>query len=169
MSVLFRSSFNCRSTTDVAELRICAATGFQIHAGPMRQLHKRGSGPSSPVDGQPALRAENPSANGFRTRTPEMKIWKEEIFGPVLSVVRARDYDAAVKLVTRTPTPMALPSLRATVMPRVTTRTRSRSEWSGSTFRSPCRWRSTALAAGSPPCSGTITCMGPRASASTHG
>ena len=31
--------------------------------------------------------------------TPDMKIYKEEIFGPVLSVVRAPDYDAAVKMV----------------------------------------------------------------------
>jgi malonate-semialdehyde dehydrogenase (acetylating)/methylmalonate-semialdehyde dehydrogenase len=31
--------------------------------------------------------------------TPEMKIYKEEIFGPVLSVVRVPDYAAAVKLV----------------------------------------------------------------------
>jgi malonate-semialdehyde dehydrogenase (acetylating) / methylmalonate-semialdehyde dehydrogenase len=30
---------------------------------------------------------------------PSMRIYKEEIFGPVLSVVRAPDYDAAVKLV----------------------------------------------------------------------
>jgi malonate-semialdehyde dehydrogenase (acetylating) / methylmalonate-semialdehyde dehydrogenase len=30
--------------------------------------------------------------------TPEMKIYKEEIFGPVLSVVRARDYEAGLKL-----------------------------------------------------------------------
>jgi malonate-semialdehyde dehydrogenase (acetylating) / methylmalonate-semialdehyde dehydrogenase len=29
---------------------------------------------------------------------PEMRIYKEEIFGPVLSVVRARDYDEAVRL-----------------------------------------------------------------------
>jgi len=31
--------------------------------------------------------------------TPEMKIYREEIFGPVLSVVRAPDYDTAVKMV----------------------------------------------------------------------
>ena len=31
--------------------------------------------------------------------TPEMRIYREEIFGPVLSVVRAPDYDAALKLV----------------------------------------------------------------------
>jgi malonate-semialdehyde dehydrogenase (acetylating)/methylmalonate-semialdehyde dehydrogenase len=30
--------------------------------------------------------------------TPEMKIYKEEIFGPVLAVVRADDYEAALKL-----------------------------------------------------------------------
>jgi malonate-semialdehyde dehydrogenase (acetylating) / methylmalonate-semialdehyde dehydrogenase len=30
---------------------------------------------------------------------PEMKIYKEEIFGPVLSIVRARDFDTALKLV----------------------------------------------------------------------
>ncbi|MGC1696769.1 MAG: CoA-acylating methylmalonate-semialdehyde dehydrogenase, partial [Pseudolabrys sp.] len=29
---------------------------------------------------------------------PDMKIYKEEIFGPVLSVVRAKDYDEAVRL-----------------------------------------------------------------------
>jgi malonate-semialdehyde dehydrogenase (acetylating)/methylmalonate-semialdehyde dehydrogenase len=30
---------------------------------------------------------------------PDMRIYKEEIFGPVLSVVRVPDYDSAVKLV----------------------------------------------------------------------
>jgi len=30
--------------------------------------------------------------------TPDMKIYKEEIFGPVLSVVRAKDYDEALRL-----------------------------------------------------------------------
>jgi malonate-semialdehyde dehydrogenase (acetylating)/methylmalonate-semialdehyde dehydrogenase len=30
--------------------------------------------------------------------TPEMRIYKEEIFGPVLSMVRAKDYDEAVRL-----------------------------------------------------------------------
>src|SRR5690606_11187427 len=30
---------------------------------------------------------------------PSMRIYKEEIFGPVLSVVRAKDYDEAVALV----------------------------------------------------------------------
>ncbi len=35
----------------------------------------------------------------FDRVTPEMRIYKEEIFGPVLSVVRAPDYEHAVKLI----------------------------------------------------------------------
>ncbi len=35
----------------------------------------------------------------FDDVTPDMRIYKEEIFGPVLSVVRVPDYDSAVKLV----------------------------------------------------------------------
>jgi malonate-semialdehyde dehydrogenase (acetylating) / methylmalonate-semialdehyde dehydrogenase len=34
----------------------------------------------------------------FDDVTPEMRIYKEEIFGPVLSVVRAHDYDQALRL-----------------------------------------------------------------------
>ena len=34
----------------------------------------------------------------FDEVTPDMKIYKEEIFGPVLSVVRAKDYEEAVRL-----------------------------------------------------------------------
>ncbi len=35
----------------------------------------------------------------FDNVTPEMVIWREEIFGPVLSIVRAPDYESALKLV----------------------------------------------------------------------
>jgi malonate-semialdehyde dehydrogenase (acetylating)/methylmalonate-semialdehyde dehydrogenase len=35
----------------------------------------------------------------FDRVTPDMRIYNEEIFGPVLSVVRAPDYDAALKMV----------------------------------------------------------------------
>ena len=35
----------------------------------------------------------------FDEVTPEMRVYKEEIFGPVLAVVRAPDYDAAVTLI----------------------------------------------------------------------
>ncbi|MCZ4282502.1 CoA-acylating methylmalonate-semialdehyde dehydrogenase [Kiloniella laminariae] len=34
----------------------------------------------------------------FDNVTPDMRIYKEEIFGPVLSVVRAKDYDEALRL-----------------------------------------------------------------------
>jgi malonate-semialdehyde dehydrogenase (acetylating)/methylmalonate-semialdehyde dehydrogenase len=34
----------------------------------------------------------------FDEVTPEMRIYKEEIFGPVLSVVRAKDYEEALRL-----------------------------------------------------------------------
>src|SRR6202043_2044990 len=34
----------------------------------------------------------------FDDVTPDMKIYKEEIFGPVLSVVRAKDYEEGVGL-----------------------------------------------------------------------
>src|SRR5262249_24413725 len=34
----------------------------------------------------------------FDNVTPDMKIYKEEIFGPVLSVVRSKDYEEAVRL-----------------------------------------------------------------------
>ena len=39
----------------------------------------------------------------FDKVTPEMDIYKEEIFGPVLSMVRAQDYEAAVDLVESNP------------------------------------------------------------------
>ncbi|MCE0492145.1 CoA-acylating methylmalonate-semialdehyde dehydrogenase [Pantoea sp. Mb-10] len=35
----------------------------------------------------------------FDNVTPEMVIWREEIFGPVLSIMRAADYDSALQLV----------------------------------------------------------------------
>ena len=37
----------------------------------------------------------------FDEVTPDMRIYKEEIFGPVLSVVRAKDYEEALRLPTR--------------------------------------------------------------------
>lgn len=37
----------------------------------------------------------------FDNVTPDMTIWKEEIFGPVLSVVRAKNYDEAIDVVSQ--------------------------------------------------------------------
>ena len=60
--------------------------------------------PSSSVDGR-GLKLQG-YENGFFLGgclfddvKPEMRIYKEEIFGPVLSVVRAADFDSAIKLV----------------------------------------------------------------------
>ncbi|MFK7892787.1 MAG: CoA-acylating methylmalonate-semialdehyde dehydrogenase [Granulosicoccus sp.] len=58
------------------------------------------------VDGRQFTMAQQGYENGYYMGgtlidnvTPDMKIWKEEIFGPVLSVVRRSSYDDAVKLV----------------------------------------------------------------------
>ncbi|WP_304458555.1 CoA-acylating methylmalonate-semialdehyde dehydrogenase [Alicyclobacillus sendaiensis] len=57
------------------------------------------------VDGRPAIE-EHPE--GFYLGpclldgvTPEMRVWQEELFGPVLSVVRARDLDEAIAIANR--------------------------------------------------------------------
>jgi len=62
-------------------------------------------GASLVVDGRdftvPAQGYENGHFMGgclFDNVTPEMRIYKEEIFGPVLSMVRAPDFDAALRL-----------------------------------------------------------------------
>src|SRR5690606_27850408 len=39
----------------------------------------------------------------FTETTPEMRINREEIFGPVASVIRAKDYDEALELANDTP------------------------------------------------------------------
>ena len=99
---------------------------------------------------------------------PEMRIYKEEIFGPVLSVVRAPDYRQRGR-------PGERPRVRQRhrhLHPRRRRRARlrlarSRSAWSASTCRSRCRWPSTASAAGSARSSATTTCTAPTACAST--
>ncbi len=52
--------------------------------------------------------------------TPDMRIYKEEIFGPVLSVVRAKDYKEALRLRPSTNMAMASPSSPAMAMPPAT-------------------------------------------------
>src|SRR5918994_590830 len=95
---------------------------------------------------------------------PHMKIYQDEIFGPVLAVVRAPDFDAAVELVNKHEYGNG-----TAIFTRDgdASRTTSTSAWSGSMCRSRCRWRSTASAAGSARCSATITCTALRACAST--
>ncbi len=52
--------------------------------------------------------------------TPDMRIYKEEIFGPVLSVVRAPDYEEALRLPTSMSTATAWRSSPATATRRAT-------------------------------------------------
>ena len=94
--------------------------------------------------------------------TTDMTIWKEEIFGPVLSVARAANYAEAVDWWPGMNTAMVSRSSPATAMPPGPSPTRSRSAWSGSTCRSRCRWRSTRSAAGRRRCSATTICTGRR-------
>lgn len=56
----------------------------------------------------------------FDRVTPDMTIYKEEIFGPVLSVVRAKDYEEALALPRRTSTATASRSSPRTAMPPAT-------------------------------------------------
>jgi malonate-semialdehyde dehydrogenase (acetylating) / methylmalonate-semialdehyde dehydrogenase len=58
-----------------------------------------------------------------------------------------------------TPTPMATapPSSPTTAAPRGASKTKSKSAWSASTCPSPCRWPTTASAAGKTRCSATAT------------
>ena len=70
----------------------------------------------------------------FDDVTPDMRIYKEEIFGPVLSVVRAKDYEeAAAAALRRTNTATASRSSPATATRRATSPAASRSAWWAST------------------------------------
>ena len=74
----------------------------------------------------------------FDEVTPDMRIYKEEIFGPVLSVVRAKDYEEAVRL----PSEQRIRQRRRDLHPRRRHRARlhraaSRSAWSGVNFAIP--------------------------------
>jgi len=66
---------------------------------------------------------------------PEMRIYKEEIFGPVLSVVRSPDFDSATQLVNDHEYGNGARSSRATATPRANSPTASRSAWSASMYR----------------------------------
>jgi aldehyde dehydrogenase (NAD+) len=66
------------------------------------QLGKN-EGAKALVGGEPAPKGElskgffyQPTV--FANVTPKMTIWREEIFGPVLSVIKARDFDDAIQL-----------------------------------------------------------------------
>jgi malonate-semialdehyde dehydrogenase (acetylating)/methylmalonate-semialdehyde dehydrogenase len=85
----------------------------------------------------------------FDNVTPEMTIYKEEIFGPVLSVVRVADYASAVDLINRHEygNGSAIFTRDGGCARRFCEEVQA--GMVGSTCRSRCRWHSTVSAAGS--------------------
>jgi malonate-semialdehyde dehydrogenase (acetylating)/methylmalonate-semialdehyde dehydrogenase len=65
-----------------------------IEAGAELVLDGRGVGPSEGFFLGPTL---------FDRVTPDMALWREELFGPVLSMVRARDLDEAIAVTNASP------------------------------------------------------------------
>ena len=76
-------------------------------------------------------------------------LYKEEIFGPVLQIVRAQSFDEAVALPSTMHTATAWRSSPATAERRANSPPRSMSAWSGSMCRFRCPWPTTPSAAGS--------------------
>jgi malonate-semialdehyde dehydrogenase (acetylating)/methylmalonate-semialdehyde dehydrogenase len=87
--------------------------------------------------------------------TPDMRIYKEEIFGPVLGCVRVKDFAEAVNLINAHEFGNGVSCFTATW--RANSPAASRSAWSASTCRSRCPWPGTALAAGRKACLATCT------------
>ena len=104
----------------------------------------------------------------FDNVTPDMKIYKEEIFGPVLGCVRVKDLAEAADLINSHEYGNGVSLLHARRQrgARVLA-PRRRSAWSASTCRSRCRWPGTASAAGRRACSATCTPTARKACAST--
>ena len=63
----------------------------------------------------------------FDNVTTDMSIYTDEIFGPVLAVVRVDTLDEAIELINATPTPTAPRSSPAPGRPRATSSARCRS------------------------------------------
>ena len=102
--------------------------------------------------------------------TPAMALYRDEIFGPVLSVVRVDTYDDAVRADLGQPVRQRRRDLHPRRWRGAAVRARGRrGHGRRSTSRSRCRWRTTRSAAGSRACSATPTCTGPRACTSTRG
>ena len=102
--------------------------------------------------------------------TPEMSCYRDEIFGPVLSVVRVPSLRRRAAAGQRQPLRQRGGDLHQRRRERPAgSCPRWRSAWSASTCRSRCRWPTTPSAGGSRRCSGTPTSTAPRASTSTPG
>ena len=70
--------------------------------------------------------------------TPSMQVYRDEIFGPVLSVLRVDDLDQAIDLVNANPTATGRPSSPGTAAPPAGSAATCRWAWSASTWPSRC-------------------------------
>jgi malonate-semialdehyde dehydrogenase (acetylating)/methylmalonate-semialdehyde dehydrogenase len=84
----------------------------------------------------------------FDRVTPDMDIYKKEIFGPVLSTVRAKSYEEALKLAMDHEYGNGTAIFTRDGDAARDFANRSMSAWSASTCRSRCRWPITPSAAG---------------------
>ena len=100
--------------------------------------------------------------------TPEMDCYRDEIFGPVLSVVRAGTYDEALGLVNENPYGNGTAIFTRDGGVARQFQFEARRAWSASTCRSRCPWPTTRSAAGRRRSSATGTSTGPRGSTSTR-
>jgi malonate-semialdehyde dehydrogenase (acetylating)/methylmalonate-semialdehyde dehydrogenase len=89
--------------------------------------------------------------------TPAMSVYTDEIFGPVLSVLRVDTYDEALELINTNPYGNGTAIFTNDGGAARRFQTKSKSAWSASTCPSPCRWPTTASAAGKTRCSATAT------------
>ena len=163
-----------RMVAEIESLKVGVSTDDAAHYGPVVSLmHKNkvesyiqmgvDEGAELVVDGrgfslQGSEKGYFIGPTLFDRVLPTMKTYQEEIFGPVLQIVRAESYDEAVSLCqSTTSTATASPSSPATAAPPATSRPRCRWAWWASTCRSPCPWPTTPSAAGSAPPSATPT------------
>ena len=116
------------------------------------------------VDGR---QKANPAGEGFFLSAclfdhvkPEMSIYRDEIFGPVLGIVRAKDFDTALDLMMRMNSATEHPFSHGMATQHVNLQTMSNPEWWGSIFRFPFPWLSIALADGSVLSSEITRCTG---------
>ena len=85
--------------------------GHRRRPGPGRRLHRRRRGRRREAGrGRPRRRSPTPTARASSsarpcstTSTPTCRIYTDEIFGPVLSVVRVDTYDEALELINANP------------------------------------------------------------------
>jgi len=112
----FYNSFINRVTDATSKIKIGSGLDESVQMGPLRDAEKKANiikyiesgiedGAKLKLDGRNNFRiiGDHPDTcflgpTIFEDVTPDMKIAREEIFGPVMSVIRAKDLDEAIKM-----------------------------------------------------------------------